>query len=76
MADVAGAIDRDPRCRVVAIADTIVERAQEAADEFTIPVVAAESRDLLRRDDLGIAEVAALAASAAGVLLGTAITFT
>jgi len=45
------AFSRDPRCRVVAIADTIVERAREAADEFTIPVVAAESHDLLRRDD-------------------------
>ena len=30
---------RDPRCRIVAIADTEIDRARDAAREFDIPTV-------------------------------------
>jgi predicted dehydrogenase len=48
---------RDPRCRVVAIADTNVDRARQAAQEFDIPVVSADARDLLGRDDIDAIDV-------------------
>src|ERR1700704_3432881 len=48
---------RDPRCRVVAIADTDVDRARQAAHEFHIPVASAGARDVLGRDDIDAIDV-------------------
>jgi predicted dehydrogenase len=48
---------RDPRCRVVAIADPQVELAREAARRFDIPEVAASHLDLVGRDDIDVIDV-------------------
>ncbi len=48
---------RDSRCRVVAIADTEVERARAAAREFEIPTSTADARELLDRDDIDLIDV-------------------
>jgi predicted dehydrogenase len=48
---------RDPRCRVLAIADTEIDRARDAAEEFDIPTATADARDLLRRDDIDLIDV-------------------
>src|SRR4029450_13565648 len=43
---------RDPRCKVVAIADVEIDRARDAAREFDIPVVAGDPREVIGRDDI------------------------
>ena len=48
---------RDPRCRVVAIADTEIDRARQAAREFDIPDAVADPRELIRRDDIDVIDV-------------------
>jgi len=48
---------RDARCRVVAIADTEIERARDAAREFDIPDAVADARELFRRDDIDAIDV-------------------
>jgi predicted dehydrogenase len=48
---------RDPRCRLVAIADIERDRAAEAAREFDIPTVAADARELLARTDIDLIDV-------------------
>jgi predicted dehydrogenase len=48
---------RDPRCRVVAIADTEIDRARDAAHEFDIPTVTADARELLDRADIDLVDV-------------------
>ena len=48
---------RDPRCRVVAIADTELERAQAAATEFDIATVTTDARELLDRADIDLIDV-------------------
>ena len=48
---------RDPRCRLVAIADVERDRAVDAAREFDIPHVAADAKELLSRDDIDLVDV-------------------
>jgi predicted dehydrogenase len=48
---------RDSRCRVVAIADTEIDRARAAAREFDIPDAVADPRELFRRDDIDAIDV-------------------
>jgi predicted dehydrogenase len=48
---------RDPRCRLVAIADVERERAVDAAREFDIPTVSADARELVTRDDIDLVDV-------------------
>src|SRR5439155_15599453 len=48
---------RDCRCRIVAIADTLVDRAREAAREFEIPLALANGRELVERDDIDLVDV-------------------
>lgn len=48
---------RDPRCRLVAIADVERGRAADAAREFGIPVVAADAKELLARSDIDLVDV-------------------
>jgi predicted dehydrogenase len=48
---------RDPRCRVVAIADTDIDRARRAAHDFDIPVASADARELIGRDDIDAIDV-------------------
>jgi len=48
---------RDPRCKVVAIADTEIDRARQAAREFDVPDTAADARELLSRDDIDVIDV-------------------
>ena len=48
---------RDPRCRVVAIADTEIDRARDAAREFDIATVTADAHELFRRDDIDLIDV-------------------
>jgi predicted dehydrogenase len=48
---------RDPRCRVVAIADTELDRAREAARDFDIPDAVTDAGALLRRDDIDVIDV-------------------
>jgi predicted dehydrogenase len=48
---------RDPRCRLVAIADTEIERARQAARDFDIPVAVADARELVTRDDIDLVDV-------------------
>jgi predicted dehydrogenase len=48
---------RDPRCRVVAIADTEIDRAREAAREFDIPDAVANAADVVRREDIDLIDV-------------------
>lgn len=48
---------RDPRCRVVAIADPEVARARNAAQEFGVETATADYRELLHRDDIDLIDV-------------------
>jgi predicted dehydrogenase len=48
---------RDPRCRITAIADTLVDRAREAAREFDVPHATADPLELIRRDDIDLIDV-------------------
>ena len=48
---------RDPRCELVAIADPIIERAQEFAAEFGIPHVYGSHEELIARADLHLIDV-------------------
>ncbi len=48
---------RDQRCRVVAIADTDIDRAREAAREFDIPTVTSDAHELFARDDVDAVDV-------------------
>jgi predicted dehydrogenase len=48
---------RDPRCRVVAIADCEIDRARAAQREFDIPLATADAAELLRRDDVDLIDV-------------------
>src|SRR5712671_4487770 len=48
---------RDPRCRIVAIADTLADRAREAAREFDVPHATADPLELIRRDDIDLVDV-------------------
>src|SRR5579864_8450424 len=48
---------RDPRCRVVGIADTEKDRAEHAARAFGIPVVTTDARELLAREDVDLIDV-------------------
>jgi predicted dehydrogenase len=48
---------RDPRCRVVAIADTELDRARDAARDFDIPDAVTDAGALLRRDDIDVIDV-------------------
>lgn len=48
---------RDVRCRVVAIADTDIERARQAARDFDIPVAVADARELIERNDIDVIDV-------------------
>jgi predicted dehydrogenase len=48
---------RDPRCRVVAIADTEIDRARDAAQAFDIPTATADARELLDRADIDLVDV-------------------
>ncbi len=48
---------RDPRCRVVAIADSEIDRAREAAREFDIPDAVANAADVVGRDDIDLIDV-------------------
>jgi predicted dehydrogenase len=48
---------RDPRCRIVAIADPQQDLAKEAARRFNIPEVVQTHRDLVDRDDIDLIDV-------------------
>jgi predicted dehydrogenase len=48
---------RDPRCRLVGIADVELNRAQAAAREFDIPFVTANPRQLIERTDVDLVDV-------------------
>ena len=48
---------RDPRCELVAIADPLLERAQEFAAEFGIPSVYGSHEELITRDDIDLVDV-------------------
>src|SRR5213078_120419 len=48
---------RDPRCRVVAVADVEIERARDAAREFEIATATADPHELFRRDDIDLIDV-------------------
>jgi len=48
---------RDPRCRVVAIADTEIDRARDAAREFSIPKATADAGELFDRADIDLIDV-------------------
>jgi predicted dehydrogenase len=48
---------RDSRCRIVAIADTEIDRARAAAAEFNIPAVSADPRELFDRADIDLIDV-------------------
>jgi predicted dehydrogenase len=48
---------RDPRCELVAIADPVIERAQEFAAEFGIPNVYGSHAELIAREDIHLVDV-------------------
>ena len=48
---------RDTRCELVAIADPVIERAQEFADEFGIPSVYGSHEELIAREDIHLVDV-------------------
>ena len=48
---------RDPRCRVVAIADVALDRARDAAREFDVPVVTSDPCEVITRDDVDVIDV-------------------
>ena len=48
---------RDPRCQVVAIADPQLDLARQAAEEFNIPLVAADARRLVEDEAIDLIDV-------------------
>ena len=48
---------RDPRCKLVAIADPVIERAEEFAAEFGIPNVYGSHEELIARADIDLVDV-------------------
>jgi predicted dehydrogenase len=48
---------RDPRCKVVAIADVEIDRAREAAREFDILTAVSDAREVIGRDDIEAIDV-------------------
>jgi len=48
---------RDPRCRVVAVADVEIDRAREAASQFDVPFVTRDAREVIARDDVDVIDV-------------------
>jgi predicted dehydrogenase len=48
---------RDPRCRIVGIADVEIDRARSAAGEFGAPVATSDPHELLARDDIDLIDV-------------------
>jgi predicted dehydrogenase len=48
---------RDPRCRVVAIADPQLALARDAAQRFEIPTATADHREVIDRDDIDVIDV-------------------
>jgi len=48
---------RDPRARVVAIADPQLDLARRAAADFDIPVAVADHREVIARDDVDVIDV-------------------
>jgi predicted dehydrogenase len=48
---------RDPRCHIVGIADTLVDRARDVAREFDIPHATANPDELIHRDDIDLIDV-------------------
>jgi len=48
---------RDPRCRIVGVADVEIDRARDAARAFDIPTATADACDLFRRDDIDLIDV-------------------
>ncbi len=48
---------RDPRCELVAIADPMIERAQDFAAEFGIPAVYKSHEELIARKDIHLVDV-------------------
>jgi predicted dehydrogenase len=48
---------RDPRCRLVAIADPVVERARAFAEKFGIPNAHATHAELIAREDIDLVDV-------------------
>src|SRR5258708_6166371 len=48
---------RDPRCQIVGIADTLLDRARDAAREFDIPHATADPMELIRRGDIDLIDV-------------------
>ena len=48
---------RDPRCELVAIADPLIERAQEFAGAFNIPSVYGSHSELIAREDIDLVDV-------------------
>jgi predicted dehydrogenase len=52
------AIDRSPRAKVVALAETSPQRRQEAADKFHVPTAVADYRELLGREDVDAVSIA------------------
>jgi len=48
---------RDPRCRVVAIADVEIDRARAAAQEFGVATATANARDVIEREDIDLVDV-------------------
>lgn len=48
---------RDPRCRIVGIADVDIDRAREAAREFDVPTACADARQLIERSDIDLIDV-------------------
>jgi predicted dehydrogenase len=48
---------RDPRCKVVAIADVEIDRARDAAREFDIPFATADPREVIGRDHIDAIDV-------------------
>jgi predicted dehydrogenase len=48
---------RDRRCRIVAIADSERDRAEQAARDYDIPTVTTDARELFARDDIDLIDV-------------------
>ena len=48
---------RDPRCRVIAIADVEIDRARDAARAFEVATATADPNELFRRDDIDLIDV-------------------
>jgi len=48
---------RDPRCRIIGVADVEVDRALSAAQEFGIPFATSDPRELIERSDVDLIDV-------------------